>query len=248
MEIKDRNNKRTLTSVIATLLFHGIILLLLFTIGLKYTTPPPPEEGTEIDVGDLLDQGNALIGEKGGEEELEQLHDITPDEEQVVTQNTEDTPITTKQTTEKKPEIKQEKPEEINPNALFKKGKVKSQQTGGGIGEGSGSGIGDNQGTGGGGLGSDATGSGTTFFLAGRGSKDLSIPSSKTDEVGSIVVTIWVNPQGDVTRAVAGARGTTIDNKSLWRHCENAASKSKFTAAPQAPEEQKGTITYKFRR
>jgi hypothetical protein len=112
------------------------------------------------------------------------------------------------------------KEETINPNALFQKGKVKNTGSGEGSGKGDGKGDGSN---GGGGTGSDGTGSGHTFSLAGRGSKSLGLPPSKTDEVGSIVVTIWVNQQGEVVRAVSGARGTTIDNRSLWRHCETAA-------------------------
>lgn len=135
--------------------------------------------------------------------------------------------------------------ETYNPHAILQKGKVENTGSEEDIDKRDGKGDGNN---GGRGTGSDGTGSGHTFSLAGRGSKSLGLPPSKTDEVGSIVVTIWVNQQGEVVRAVSGARGTTIDNRSLWRHCETAARNSKFSASPQAPEEQKGTIIYKFRR
>ena len=246
MELKDKNNKRTLVSVIVTILFHGAVLLLLFAMGLKYPDPPPPEQGVLMDIGDLIGEGNALIGEKGGSDEQASIHETSSSEENYVAQNSEESTIVTKKS--ETPKKKQETTEEtINPNALFRKGKVKSED-GGGIGQGQGSGIGQGKGTGGGGTGYDLSGSGTTFSLEGRGSKSLSIPPSKTDEVGSIVVSIWVDQAGKVTRAVAGARGTTIDNRSLWRHCESAASRSKFSENPNAPFEQKGTITYKFRR
>lgn len=246
MELKDKDNKRSIISLIATLLFHGLILLLLFSMGLKYQDPPPEEQGVEMDIGDLLGDGNALIGQAGGSEAQSTIHDVSSSDEDYISQDTEDAPSISKKT-EAPNKNKETEEETINPNALFRKGKVKGKD-GGGVGQGTGSGVDKGEGTGGGGTGYDLSGSGTSFSLLGRDAKNLSLPPSRTDEVGSIVVTIWVNPEGEVTRAVAGARGTTIDNKSLWRNCERAASSSSFSENPNAPFEQKGTITYKFRR
>ena len=54
--------------------------------------------------------------------------------------------------------------------------------------------------------------------------------------------------EGNVVSAKAGARGTTLwEDKNLWRLCEQAAKDSKFTAKPDAPELDPGTITYIFR-
>lgn len=251
MDIKEKDNKRTIISVVATVLFHSLLLLLLVVMGFKYPDPPPPETGVVMDLGSLEDVGNAMIGESGGSDASNPINEISEGSENYVAQNTDDVALSAKPTTKpnNKPSTKETtqptKEETINPNALFQKGKVKNTGSGEGSGKGDGKGDGSN---GGGGTGSDGTGSGHTFSLAGRGSKSLGLPPSKTDEVGSIVVTIWVNQQGEVVRAVSGARGTTIDNRSLWRHCETAARNSKFSASPQAPEEQKGTITYKFRR
>lgn len=252
MELTDKNNKRRIISVVATILFHAILIFILFAVGLKYPDPPPPEQGVELDLGNLMDSGNAMIGEAGGSDASNPIHDISSSDENLANQDAEDVPLTAKKTENLKNKDKNKAVEKtkvveetINPNALFTKGKVKNTGSGEGNGTGAGKGDGNN---GGGGTGSDATGSGTSFSLAGRGSKSLGIPPSKTDEVGSVVVTIWVNQEGQVARAVAGARGTTIDNRSLWRHCESAASRSKFSPNPNAPEEQKGTITYKFRR
>lgn len=251
MEIVDRDNKRTLISVIATVLFHGLILLLLYAMGLKYPDPPPTETGVVMDVGSLEDDGNAMIGEIGGSDASNPINEFSEGSENYVAQNTDDVAITSKNTTKpnNKPTTNQttqaNQEETLNPNALFQKGKVKN--TGSGQGTGKGDGIGDGN-NGGGGTGTDGTGSGHTFSLAGRGSKSLGIPPSKTDEVGTVVVKIWVNPEGDVVRAVAGSRGTTIDNKLLWRNCEIAARNSKFSASPTAPEMQIGFINYKFRR
>lgn len=251
MEIKDKDNKRTIISILATILFHVAFVLLLMFMGFKYPDPPPAERGVEMDIGSLLDAGNAMPGELGGSDESNPIHDVSDVDENTVNQNSEEAPISSKKVDNKqvntkkvtdKPKVTEEK---INPNALFQKGKVKA--SGSGEGTGSGDGKGDKDG-GGGGTGSDMSGSGTSFSLAGRGKKSIGLPSSKTNEVGSIIVTIFVDQDGNVVRAVAGARGTTIDNKSMWRHCEYAARQSKFSSNPNAPEEQRGTITYKFRR
>lgn len=89
--------------------------------------------------------------------------------------------------------------------------------------------------------------SGATFSLEGRESKNLILPS-ETDDEEFIVVTIWVNKEGNVTRAVAGASGTTISNPYLWSRCENAAIRSNFSEKPNALFDQKGTIIYKFKK
>jgi hypothetical protein len=55
-----------------------------------------------------------------------------------------------------------------------------------------------------------------------------------------------VDQQGNVISAVAGGRGTTLMDTNIWRTCEQAAKKAKFTPKTNAPDEQRGTITYKF--
>lgn len=253
MILKERDKKQTLIGIIVTLAFHLLVLVLLMSIGLKYPDPPPPELGVEMDFGSLTDYGNAIAGDLGGSEAANPIHQIPEQDENIISQDIEESPITASESKpvstvsdRPSPDTKpEEKVESINPNALFQRGRVKNTGTGEGEGSGGGKGDGDH---GGGGSGTDLSGSGTSFSLSGRGSKTLGLPPSKTNDVGAVVVTIWVDQSGNVTRAVAGARGTTIDNKSLWRHCEYAASQSKFTPNSSAPFEQKGTITYKFQR
>ncbi|PKP04377.1 MAG: hypothetical protein CVU11_04950 [Bacteroidetes bacterium HGW-Bacteroidetes-6] len=61
-----------------------------------------------------------------------------------------------------------------------------------------------------------------------------------------MVVTIWVDKQGNVTRAEPGAIGTTVSNPTLWNAAKTAALQAKFDVNNDAPEVQKGTITYNF--
>ena len=107
MELIEKNNKRTFISVIVTILFHGAILLLLFAMGLKYPDPPPPEQGVEMDLGDLLGEGNALIGEVGGSDEINSIHDQVDDvDENYVGQDVEEAPISAKKSDKPKQNIK----------------------------------------------------------------------------------------------------------------------------------------------
>jgi outer membrane biosynthesis protein TonB len=120
------------------------------------------------------------------------------------------------------------------------KGTGDGSGTGSGSGSGSGSGIGS--GTGGG------VGSGISADLGGRPARSFGKPFYNSPEQGKIVVSIKVNKQGKVTYAAAGAKGTTISEIGLRQQAENAARKTVFAPDDNAPDEQRGTITYNFRK
>jgi hypothetical protein len=80
--------------------------------------------------------------------------------------------------------------------------------------------------------------------LGGREARILPKPTFKSSEDGKIVVSVKVNIQGMVVSAIAGAKGTTIMESSLRKQAENAARMSLFALDMDAPEEQRGTITY----
>ena len=84
--------------------------------------------------------------------------------------------------------------------------------------------------------------------LQGRGTKgSLPRPRYNVQESGIVVVTIWVDNYGNVTKAQAGAEGTTVTDKTLWAEARNAALGAKFTPDVNAPALQQGTITYVFK-
>jgi hypothetical protein len=89
-------------------------------------------------------------------------------------------------------------------------------------------------------------GNGISYDLGGRGARSLPKPTYNSAEQGKIVVSIKVNRQGQVTYASAGAKGTTIYEINLVQNAENAARKTVFEPDADAPEEQRGTITYVF--
>lgn len=185
-------------------------------------------------------------------------------DEQILTQENEEAPAvkTSTKTDSKKVAttvIKINDPV-VNPNALFKKkskggsegetgkpgdqgnpqGSMTAKNHYGTPGSGDGTGTGFGNGTGSG------SGSGASFDLSGRTSKYLPKPEYTIREQGTVVVRIWVSKDGFVTRAEAGARGTTTSSDALFKLATKAALKAKFSPNPNAPEEQKGSITYHF--
>lgn len=241
---KDTDRKRMLVSIGSTVAFHGLVLAMLLLMGLRYPDPPPAELGVEMAEESLSDIGLDTEHAAEGGEDVSNQSTVSDESDETVTQDVEDVPLASRENKRpvnknkpKKNNVKQnEQTQNIDHNDPWQKVKEKK---GGGSNQGTGNGDGK-------GAGGDGKGSGVSFNLGGRGSKALAKPTSSTSEVGTIVVEIFVNQEGVVKRANGGVRGTTISDKNMWKKCEQAARKSKFAADPDAPEEQRGTITYKF--
>ena len=234
-----------LIGLIVSIVAHGLLILCLLLMGLRYPDPPPPELGVEMDMGEFSDVGTDSEHAAEGGEDLSSESSYANDDNNELTQQSEDVPLTSKKTpsptkNKKKPKdnVKPQSEEtKIDQNALFTKGRVKKGSGGStGVGEGSGKGSGGEGG-----------GIGTAFSLAGRGKNSITLPTATSSENGSIVVEIRVDQEGNVVFAKAVWKGTTLTDTNLWRRCEQAAKKSKFTAKPDAPELQPGKITYIFR-
>ncbi|CAL2082995.1 periplasmic protein TonB [Tenacibaculum sp. 190524A05c] len=89
-------------------------------------------------------------------------------------------------------------------------------------------------------------GYGGNYNLSGR--KALSKPIEQPDcqEEGTVVVSIEVDKNGNVVKAIPGARGTTNTSPCLMEPAKQAALRTKWNADGKAPEKQRGTIIYKF--
>ena len=151
----------------------------------------------------------------------------------------------------------------INPNAMYRRtakvgasqgitGRPGDQGVAGGVagskvykgnpGSGTGGGTGNGTGTGSG----VGNGSGISYDLSGRSVRSLPKPAYNSAEQGRVVVTIWVNRDGKVTRVSSGAKGTTVTDPSLMRQAESAARQALFSANLNGPDEQIGKIIYNF--
>ena len=94
----------------------------------------------------------------------------------------------------------------------------------------------------------EKSGEGTdlNYNLAGR--KALSKPIEKPDcqQEGIVVVRITVAKNGKVIAAVPGVKGTTNAAQCLLKPAKEAALKTTWNVDNKAPENQQGTIIYKF--
>ena len=246
----NNNEKKDKSVAIAgTIVIHALVLLVLFFI-IMPTVELQGEEGVEVDLG-MMDQGMGNIQPekpaipKAAQPQQQQ----NKSKEDIVTQNDEEAPAIEKP---KSTKPKQEKPAEepkptVNQKALFKgnnnpqaggsegiTGQPGDQGNPNGL-----AGIKKYEGNGG-------KGNGTGYDLGGRGAKSLHRPNDDFSEEGIVVVDIWVNRQGKVTRAEVATKGTTVINSDMRNKAKQAAMRSSFVSDPDAPEEQHGTITYTF--
>lgn len=84
--------------------------------------------------------------------------------------------------------------------------------------------------------------------LAGRNVVgSLPLPTYAVQKAGRVVVRITVDREGNVTDAIPGYEGTSVQDRSLWSAAKQAALQAKFNANPKAPLTQEGTITYIFK-
>jgi TonB family protein len=246
---KDKNR---LYGIIGTISFHLILLLIFILFGFKTPLPLPEEQGVEVNLGNS-EQG---MGEVQPEQLTENVTAPAPAQssdniEKISTQTTEEAVnIAKKKTDNAKTDVKQTEETQktkINPLALFQ-GKNKNNNGGneGNTGKAGDQGnkFGDPNATNH--IGNPGSGGGPSFSLKGRNAKSLPKPEYKSREQGTVVVKIWVNNNGEVIRVEAGQRGTTTSDKGLWKLAESAALISRFSPDNDAPEDQTGTITYKF--
>jgi outer membrane biosynthesis protein TonB len=263
---KQKDSK--IKGIVGTILFHGGLLALFIFFGLSTPLPLPGEEGVEVDLG-YSDQGMGFDQQPTpapAEEVMPPPETNEVPEEEVFTQETEEATIIEEPNKEEKkpepveipvekkeeeqPEEEPEKPPKINPKALYK-GKSNTSDEGGQEGQ---TGDPGDQGSPEGDPnvkqyeGQGGKGDGPGFDLGGRGAKSLPSPSYNSNDQGDVVVEIFVDRDGNVVNARAGVKGTTINDTRLWELARDAALRSTFVADPAAPEKQRGTITYKFRR
>jgi len=192
---------------------------------------------------------------KEAEDIITQDHEEAPSvkDKQETQKKEQKQPEPTKEPTEQK-EQKEQKEEteperEVNKNALYpgKSDKESGESEGETEGQGnqgreSGTPYSDNHAN------VDSKGMGSmNYSLSGRNPESLPKPEYNYQVEGKVVVEITVDKYGNVTKAVAGVKGSTTLNENLLRAAKKAALNAKFDRDPTAPAYQKGTITYYFR-
>jgi len=84
------------------------------------------------------------------------------------------------------------------------------------------------------------------YNLAGREALLKPKEQPNCEEEGIVVVSIEVDKEGKVIKAVSGVKGTTNTANCLLKPAREAALKTTWNADPNSPTKQKGTIIYKF--
>ena len=84
------------------------------------------------------------------------------------------------------------------------------------------------------------------YNLAGREALVKPKEQPNCEEEGIVVVSIEVDKEGKVIKAVSGVKGTTNTANCLLKPAREAALKTTWNADPNSPSKQKGTIIYKF--
>lgn len=257
-----KTNKDNLRGVVGTIVFHAILLAVLVLMALRTPLPLPEEAGVEVNLGnsdegmgdiqpELLAAGAAAVPPPSSSSAKEEFVTEDTDETPAIEPVKKDKPLPVNKPEPRpvtKPTPKAEPQPVVNPNAIYK---GKTGETSGGGNQGITGNPGD-QGKPNGTPGSDnydgtgGSGGGISFDLSGRSKRQIPKPSANFRERGIVVVTIYVNPAGTVTRVISGAKGTTTSNLELRRLAGQAARQAKFSPKEDAKEEQKGSITYIF--
>ncbi|MBQ9147654.1 MAG: TonB family protein [Rikenellaceae bacterium] len=257
----DKRTGRVAASV-ATLLYF-LTLALLFVL-VKFTMPEEPEYGNGmlIDFGTVAEAGGATDPSMSEVDESASQPSSAPQPtEPQLTSDDEEAPEIAQQQKTQKPQptqtqqqakkptdqTEQAPPRQVNKRALFSGRTQGSSSTSEGTSEGAG-----NQGEQGGspegshdGMGQGSNGS---FDLAGRGLIGGKLPSADypSNYSGKVVVSITVDREGRVTKAVHQPVGSTTNAGVLVNAAINAARKARFTPS-ETQDIQTGTITYVFK-
>ena len=259
-------DKHKLLGIVATVAFHAIALVLLFTLCFRTPLPLPGEAGVEVNLG-MYAQAMSQQDEEATNQETEETtsqQDNESESEQVVEEilsEDEDIPSLEEvaeeldeaiepeemeEETIEEQEVVEEKPV-VNQRAMFQAPKNKQETSSEGNASEQ-SGIQGNSN----GLkeierydGHGGSGDGPAYDLGGREAKSISRPSRNISEEGKVVVDIWVDKEGRVQKTEIG-KGTTVTNPEMRSSALQAAKNSVFSKDDKAADLQKGTITYTF--
>ncbi len=254
-------SREELGGIIGTTVFAVLLFLLLLFSYFTLASPPQDLEGIPVMFGSTED-AFGIVEPPMAEINPQPTQPIIPDyspNEPLITQTTEPTiDVEAQREEERRKELLAEerrRQEEAERRRLEEEARRReiNEQMSGLFGENQGSrGNTEGAGTQGVSTGNSTQGSpiGTggigSYDLGGRslGSGGLTQPRYNVNDYGTVVVNITVDPAGNVILAEIG-RGTNTPNSSLRNEALRAARSTKFNAI-NSPNNQQGTITYRF--
>ena len=241
--IQDKNSR---SGLIGTILVHLLLLLMFLSFGMTYQDPPEPNEGSMMINFGTSDEGSGEVEAEEAASSPSESTSASSAESQVLTQDNTEAPVinsSERQTEETVQEVQSASQSLLD---ALNAANTSSSSEDGNQGD---SGNPGNQGDPDGNPNTNGTspaGNSIGYSLGGRGKVSFKKPENPSQKDGTVVVDIWVNKSGTVTKAKAGARGSTTTNPILQKQAEEAAFKAKFKSDANAPFEQKGTMTFVF--
>ncbi|MBR2065007.1 MAG: energy transducer TonB [Bacteroidales bacterium] len=253
-ERESQERKSRVTGVALTVSLHLVLLVCCFLTGFTYLDPPPPEQEQiliEFDEPEIQKPRQTWNGTRPRAVEPDPTKDINlVQRSEALNEGTKsnEAPEATVDDFGDVDVPEPERKKEINRKALFAAADNKTQkdtlaaQTAREVSDALKAGhASGNTKTG-------ETSGEPNAKLAGRSvNGTLPRPSYSVQASGKVVVDIWVDNYGQVQKAVAGADGTTVTDKTLWQAARKAALGAHFNMSADAPALQKGTITYIFK-
>lgn len=239
----ENNRRHRAIAAAATLLFHALLIAALVAGVLRYSSEQDRPEWPPADSSEILFGGEyVMVGDQGASEaeaaaETETAEAVEEPANDIkvlkVSKDLKDIKVPKAEKAKKAEKAeaekaeKAEKAEAIKDRVSFGKGKGKAGQPDGNSADGAVSGI-------------AASGLGNR--------KAVNLPPPEKGPMGKIVVKITVDRNGNVTSA-AYLSGVAPANASASarRSCVEAARRSRFSADPDAPASQTGTITYTYK-
>lgn len=238
----ENNRRHRAIAAAATLLFHALLIAALVAGVLRYSSEQDRPEWPPADSSEILFGGEyVMVGDQGASEaeaaaETETAEAVEEPANDIkvlkVSKAPKDLKVPKdlkdpKAEAEAEKAEKAEKAEAIKDRVSFGKGKGKAGQPDGNSADGAVSGI-------------AASGLGNR--------KAVNLPPPEKGPMGKIVVKITVDRNGNVISA-AYLSGVAPANASASarRSCVEAARRSRFSADPDAPASQTGTITYTYK-
>lgn len=250
-----QNDKKKTYGILATLIFHGILVILLFSMSFyKTETIFPDPEGIQVDFGELI-QGEESNSQEDNTsivkpEQQNQESQMSESSNDVVTQDNEDA-ITVKKnnnqnTQNQNTELTQEELERIKREEQQKQidAKFKSNTFSDNPGN---STTGKKSGTPGDPKGSGTTGNkrGTPGNPYGNGDATSWVKPTNTKDCNKpISLTVQIDAYGNVIKIVD--RETALSEQACVVAAENAAKKVKFPSEPSATGPRYAIITYDY--
>lgn len=258
--VDQNEKKRKRKATIITIVFHSIAAILFLFFGLEQPDPLPEEVGASIEFGWDTDAAGDAVADISPQPVQEVPQETTPVEpvvtenvvEEVATDETSDVAVPSEEESQPVQEViepVEEVPEEPQiTDQLSDALNALSQPSGGGS-QGDTEGEGD-QGNPEGTEGKGALGGGSGSWqldgrsmLGGYGTK-----ITDTKEEGTVVLNIWVDQNGKVTKVQPNLRESNTTSQYLINLAKNDVLKNfKFNGDPSASISQRGKVRYVFK-